>query len=122
MKIVVVEPMENPIIKEIDGTLEEMQSIVGGLIQMIMIDNEVALLCDDEGKLKGKPLNRALYMDDEIFDVIGGTFFICSAPTESDDFEGLTDEQAEFWRDKFWNPELYIKTEFGLAMIEVREN
>ena len=63
MRILVVEPMESPYIKDIESTLEEMQSIVGGLIQAIypFDDPEIALICNDEGKLLNLPLNRALY-------------------------------------------------------------
>ena len=35
MKILIVEPMKEPYEKEIQGTLEEMQAIVGGYIQAV---------------------------------------------------------------------------------------
>lgn len=44
MQILVVEPEHRPELKEIDGSLETMQSIVGGLIQSIYpFDDPVAL-------------------------------------------------------------------------------
>ena len=44
MKILVVEPLREPYVKEIDGSLESMQKIVGGLIQAIypFDDSEIA--------------------------------------------------------------------------------
>ena len=63
MKILVIEPMKEPYVKEIDGKLETMQSIVGGLIQAIYpFDHpETALICNEEGKLTKLRLNRALF-------------------------------------------------------------
>ena len=50
---------------EIDGSLESMQQIVGGYIEAIYpFDDPVAIICNEEGKLNGLPLNRALYNKD----------------------------------------------------------
>lgn len=111
MKILVVEPMISPYVKDIDGSLETMQKIVGGTIQAIYpFDNpEVALVCNDEGKLLGLPLNRALRdKSGNIYDIIAGTFFICAAPTTNESFESLTEEQIKFYKEKYNNIELFI--------------
>ena len=62
MKILVIEPMKEPYVKEIESGLESMQKIVGGLIQAIYpFDHpEIALICNEEGKLNRLMLNRAL--------------------------------------------------------------
>lgn len=53
MKILIVEPGKHPREAEIDGSLESMQKIVGGYLQAIYpFEDEVALVCDDESKLK----------------------------------------------------------------------
>ena len=112
MKILLVEPMGLPRVIDIDGSLESMQKIVGGLIQVIYpFDNpEVALVCNDEGKISGLPFNRALRDDaGEIYDVIAGTFFLCQAPADSESFESLTDEQIKQYKEKYRNPEIYIR-------------
>lgn len=111
MKILVIEPMKEPYVKEIDGRLETMQNIVGGLIQAIYpFDNpKIALICNDEGKLIRLPLNRALRdKNGEVYDIISGTFFLCSAPPDSENFEGLTDEQIETYKKRFEALEIYI--------------
>ena len=111
MKILIIEPLKEPYVKEIDGKLETMQSIVGGLIQAIYpFDHpEIALICNDESKLMGLPPNRALFdKNGKIIDIIAGTFFLCSAPTDSDDFEGLTDEQIKKYTKRFEAIEIYI--------------
>ena len=111
MKILVIEPMKEPYVKEIDGKLETMQSIVGGLIQAIYpFDHpEIALICNEEGKLTKLRLNRALFdKDGNIVDIVAGTFFLCSAPAESENFEGLSDEQIETYKKRFDALEFYI--------------
>ena len=111
MKILVIEPMKEPYVKEIDGKLETMQSIVGGIIQAIYpFDHpDIALICNDEGKLNKLRLNRALFdKDGNIVDIIAGTFFLCSAPTDSENFESLNDEQIETYKKRFDALEFYI--------------
>ena len=51
MKVLVVEPNRVPYMAEIKNSLDEMQKIVGGLIQAVYpFDSPVALICNDEGK------------------------------------------------------------------------
>ena len=112
MKILVVEPLKEPYAKDIDGKLETMQEIVGGLIQAIYpFDHpEIALICNDEGKIMGLPLNRALLdTDGNIVDIVAGTFFLCSAPADSENFESLSDENIETYRERFKNIEVYVR-------------
>ncbi len=112
MKVLVVEPLTPPYVKDIDGNLESMQEIVGGLIQAIYpFDHpEIALICNDEGKLNQLPLNRALFdKNGNIIDIVAGTFFLCSAPTDSENFESLSDEQIEKYKKRFEALEIYIK-------------
>ena len=53
MKILIVEPRKRPREAEIDGSLESMQKTVGGYLQAIYpFEDEIALVCDDESKLK----------------------------------------------------------------------
>ena len=111
MKILVIEPLKEPYVKAIDGNLESMQQLVGGLIQAIYpFDHpEIALICNEEAKLNRLPLNRALFdSDGNIVDIIAGTFFLCSAPTYSESFESLTDEQIEKYKKRFEALEVYI--------------
>lgn len=106
--VLIVEPFKPPRVAEISETLSGMQEVVGGYIEEIMpFDDEVALVCNEEGKIHELQANRALYNDDgKIADVIAGTFFICSAPFESEKFESLTTEQQEKYTERFKNPEL----------------
>ena len=109
MKILVVEPLKAPYVKEIRGDLKSMQTIVGGLIEAIypFDDPEIALICNDEGKILGLPYNRALRDDDgRIYDVVAGTFFLCRAPADSENLVGLTEGQVKFCMGRFKQPEI----------------
>ena len=76
MKVIIVKPFTNPFVKEIKGDLESMQAVVGGYIQAIYpFDDEVALVCNEEGKINGLMPNRFLLnRNNGICDYICGDF------------------------------------------------
>ena len=109
MRILFVEPNAEPRAVEIDGSLASMQSLVGGLIQVVYpFEDRVALICNDEGKLIGLPQNRPLKHSEtgEIYDIVCGPFFLCSAPTDSENFESLPDDLIEKYSKVFALPSL----------------
>lgn len=91
MKVLVVEPGKQPKMQEIESTLTAMQMTVGGYIEAICPWwDEVALVCNEAGKMIGLPLNRPVFDDRGVLvDIIAGTFFICGAPMDSDVFTDL---------------------------------
>jgi hypothetical protein len=42
-----------------------------------------------------------------VYDVVVGPFFLCRAPADSEDFEGLTEEQVEFGKERFRRLEVF---------------
>lgn len=63
-----------------DFQLDELSSIVGGYIEVLYLDDKEILVCDEEGKLKGYPLNvRAtdIVRSCGILDFIVGDVLIC---------------------------------------------
>lgn len=78
--VLIVEPGKEPYVKEIDSGLESLQHEVGGYIEAIYpYEDPVALVCNEEGKLEGLPLNRALRDEDgDIYDVVAGTFLVAN--------------------------------------------
>ena len=106
MRVLIVEPMKSPVVKDIPGTLESMQSIVGGLIQAVYPFKEpVALVCNDEGKLMNLPANRYV---PELRDIICGTFFLCNAPPDSEHFASLAEEQIKQYTQRFATPQFFL--------------
>ena len=66
ISVLLVEPNKYPKMIEIDDTLEAMQEVVGGDIEEYMpFEDEVAIVCHEEGKLIGLPPNRAIYAEPE---------------------------------------------------------
>ncbi len=61
--VLLVKPYEAPQTIEIPAALSAYQELVGGTIQAIYpsAEDPVALVCHDEGKLLGLPLNRPLF-------------------------------------------------------------
>ena len=108
MNVLVVEPYKEPYEKEIDPGLESLQHEVGGDIECVYpFDDEVAVICNDEGKLEGLPLNRSLRDEDgEIYDVVAGTFLVVGLGEEN--FEGLSKEQMDKFKAHFKTPEQFI--------------
>ena len=106
---------------EMEDSLEAMQKMVGGLIEEYMpFEDDVALICNDEGKMRGLPLNRAIEGEDgKILDVIAGDFFICYAPVESERFLPLPPDLEEKYKEKFYWPEqIFMKNGEGLKAIK----
>ena len=66
ISVIFVEPGRYPKLIEIEDTLEAMQSLVEGDIEEYMpFEDEVAIICNEEGKMNGLPLNRAVYSEPE---------------------------------------------------------
>ena len=103
MNVLVVEPGILPYEKEING-LQEMQELVGGLIDAIYpYDDPVALVCNDEGLLLGLPFNRSV---EGGYGGICGTFFACGLG--EDTFASLSPELMEKYREKFRQAEILL--------------
>ena len=123
MRVLIVEPGCAPYEKEIASSLAQMQAIVGGTIQAIHPFAEpVALICNDEAKLLGIPLNRALYDGEgRIYDVIAGTFFLCGVSPDSSEFTSLEDAQIQRFKRRFRCPELFAQFDGNIVAIPVIE-
>lgn len=111
IRVVLVEPGKVAREARIGTKLSDLQAAVGGDIeQFCPYEDEVALICDEEGKLCGKDLNRAVYDEDgQMMDIIAGTFFVCSVPSDSDSFKGLSDEQTAKYLKEFKYPEQFFR-------------
>ena len=103
MKVLVIECSKQPVVKEIDNTLAAMQQVVDGYIQMVFPwRNDVALICNEEGKLMGLPLNSTkLYEAGNLIDLIVGTFFLCYAPATEENFQSLPEHYIDQYAKMF---------------------
>ena len=108
MTVLVVEPMKEPYVKEIDPGLHALQAEVGGDIGATYpFSDPVALVCNDEGKLIGLDLNRGLRDENgEIYDIMAGTFLVVGLGEK--DFTSLPPELAQKYTEHFRQPEQFI--------------
>ena len=115
MDVLIVEPEKAPRMASINGDLNSLQQVVGGYIEAVYpYDDPVAIVCHEEGKLIGLPLNRKL----EDYDIIAGTFIVCGLGEE--DFDSLTPELAEKYREKFADPEIFMKMGNRIVAIPIK--
>ena len=75
MTVLLVEPEKHPQVVEIGSDLKSLQNAVGGMIEAVYpFEENVGLIVNEEGKLSGLPLNRALKDENgEVLDVMAGT-------------------------------------------------
>ena len=118
IKCLLVEPYELPREIEIENTLEAEQEIVGGYIECVYLqnDNDVVLICNREGKIKGIDLNR-----DIGHDIIAGPFLIVGDDYENGDFKSLTDEQILNYKILF-DENSIVRTENKINSILLNKN
>lgn len=77
----------------VTGTLEDYQKIVGGYIENVclpgLIEKDIILVANEEGLLKGLPLNENL----NPFVIVGQVFFVGRG---EEDYVSLTAEQLHY--------------------------
>ena len=104
-----VKPNEYPQKVTIGAELKDLQEAVGGTITAVYpFADPVAIVCNDEGKLLGLPMNRALRDEHgQTCDVLTGSFLVVGLGKE--DFASLSPELAQKYEQHFHQPETFIK-------------
>lgn len=117
MRVVLVQPDKLAEIAEIEAGLAGMQKVVGGYIEdYCPFEDTVSIICNEEGKLCGLPLNRAIKAKNgEIVEIIAGTFFVCDNGEEN--FESLSEEHQKKYLEIFQYPEHFFRTSRGITAI-----
>lgn len=93
MKVLTFEPGKDPEYREIDGSLESMQEIVGGYIEAVDLPEGLVLVCNEEGKLENLNPSAELDVAGMPWDLIRGTCFVCRR--DEDRMVGLEDGDEE---------------------------
>ena len=109
MNVLLVQPESYPKAVTIGSDLESLQAAVGGSFVVVYpFVDIVGLIMNEEGKIEGLPLNRALRDDQgELYDIIAGDFLVVGL-TE-DDFGSLSPEQMDKFEKLFHQPECFMK-------------
>lgn len=120
--VLLVEPGQFPKKFQVGLELEDLQKAVQGDIEVVYpFEEEVGIIVNEEHKINGMPLNRAMRSEDgEVYDIYGGPFLVVGL-TE-DDFCSLTPEQMEKYEEMFHTPETFVKMGNGLMILPIPDD
>ena len=119
LSVLKIAPGQYPQQVEIDNDLKALQQAVGGSIgASYPFEDPVAIVYNDDGKLMGLPLNRALRDENgEMYDAVAGDFLVVGLGEE--DFASLTPELAQKYEQLFHQPEAFLKLGNRLLVLPV---
>lgn len=113
----IIEPNQFPRKLKIENELSALQKAVKGYIECIDLPNGATLICNEEGKINGEPLNRILYDEyGEKADVIAGTF-IAVGYNDEGEFTSLTPTQYEYIKQQFFCPDMFFQVNNEIHMV-----
>ena len=92
-KVVMIPYDRAPYITSVSDSLENLQKIVGGYIELLSFASDGALVMNEEGKIIGLPLNRTASLMFGI-PIVGDTFLI---GINGEEFDSLSDEVARWF-------------------------
>lgn len=95
MRAIIKEVGQPPRIRDIENTLDTLKNLVGGYIEVVGMEDNILLICNEEGKMQGLPPNFSMG-----YDVIVGTAVFVSFDGK-EDFTSLNDEQMLYIMDRF---------------------
>ena len=118
IKVLRVAPFTAPEVCVLENDLRALQEAVSigadcvGPIEVMGLEDERAcILCNEEGKLIGLPLNRWIGHD-----IIAGVFYVVGQD-ENGDFTALSDEQIACYKKRFEHTEYFISDGSGRMII-----
>lgn len=122
MTVLLVQPNAYPKVIQIGSALEDLQHAVDGDIEAVYpFEDSVGVICNEEGKLRGLPANRALRDEDgHIYDVIAGSFLVVGLGEE--DFCSLSAEQIDKFEALFHQPEAFIKMGHSITAVSIPDS
>lgn len=109
IKTLMVAPGKHPEVVDLENDLDSMQKAVSvgapeqGLIEFVYLEDNISILCNEEGKLIGLEPNRRLGDD-----ILCGVFYVVA---ENDDGElvSLTEAQQDRYSEIFRKPDIISK-------------
>ena len=96
LRCILVKMFEQPKVIEIEHNLSTLQHYVGGLIDIVEIEEDVDIIINDDGKLLGLSPNLVLY---EFRDIIVGDFLVVGQ--ENGETISLSEEKIEKYMKRF---------------------
>lgn len=98
LTVIVKKPGELPKAVKVRNKLEPLQELVGGYIEVVSLYDYMVVLCDEEGRLRGKPYNCRIGGIDFVGTVVlAGTFRDEFASVPYDSLDALWKDYPELW-------------------------
>ena len=121
LDVLMVKPGMHPQQVQIESGLTALQQAVNGHIEVAYYFEEpVAAIVNEEGKLNGSELNRAIYdKNGNMIDIIAGDFLIVGIGEE--DFCSLSSDLMQKFEEKFHNPEVFIRVGNRIISLQVHK-
>ena len=94
VEVLVIPVDKNPYIKSIPNTLDAMQDLVGGYIELVQTEEGFNVWCNEEGKLIGLEPNFYLTVDRR--DYMAGQVFVCLDDGEGE-ISSINKQQADYF-------------------------
>lgn len=119
IQALMIEPGKHPCVVELKNDLNSLQKAVSigapdqGLVEFVYLEDNVSILCNEEGKLMGLAPNRRL---DE--DILCGVFYVV-AEGNNGNLKSLTQEQQERYSKMFWNVDIIDKSEVERTVFSI---
>ena len=109
LDVLLIKPRMYPQQVQIDSGLRSLQQAVDGNIEAAYYFEEpVALIVNEEGKLNGSELNRAIFdQEGKMIDIIAGDFLVVGLGDE--DFCSLPPELMKHMEARFHQPEVFVR-------------
>lgn len=108
IKVLIKRPGEPPRSVWISDTLENLQRTVGGYIEIVTLQRGLVVICDEEGRLKGKPHNCTVEGVDRVGGIIvTGVEFVGDIIVAGVEGEKLADYPSDFQTIKAAYPGLW---------------
>ena len=106
--VILCEPGKKAHVISIANRLESLQEIVGGFIEVVYpFDDPVAIICNEEGKLNGMEVNRALRNPTaKTYDILVGPFLVIGL--SKNNFTSLPIELQKKYFTMFEHPNIRI--------------
>lgn len=90
LRVIYKEVGKEPVVMEIEDTLEAKQKLVGGLIEVVPYKENLLLVCNEEGKILNQKPNINFG-----YDYIAGNCFVIGDDIENAGFKSIEENQIE---------------------------
>lgn len=107
--VIICKPMNEAILTCIEPSLDSLQRIVGGNIEIISLPQypDVDIVCNEEGKVNKLRLNRAIYHKGDIVDIVAGNMIIMGVDIEGN-YHAMDIKTIEKIYYDFLTPEVFV--------------